>query len=52
MSNLLKSHGLPELPDNPTSRNTANQGTDKMAQWVAKTSVDLGLVNSNQEASS
>ena len=50
MSNLLKSHGLPELPDNPTSRNTANQGTDKMAQWVAKTSVDLGLVNSNQEA--
>ena len=50
MSNLLKSHGLPELPDNPTSRNIANQGTDKMAQWVAKTSVDLGLVNSNQEA--
>ena len=50
MSNLLKSHGLPELPDNPTSRNTANQGTDKMAQWVAKTSVDLGLVDSNQEA--
>ena len=50
MSNLLKAHGLPELPDNPTSRNTANQGTDKMAQWVAKTSVDLGLVNSNQEA--
>ena len=32
MSNLLKAHGLPELPDNPTSRNTANQGTDKMAQ--------------------
>ena len=50
MSNLLKAHGLPELPDNPTSRNTANQGTDKMAQWVAKTSVDLGFVNSNQEA--
>lgn len=50
MSNLLKSHGLPELPDNPTSRNTANQGTDKMAQWVAETSVALGLVDSNQEA--
>ena len=50
MSNLLKAHGLPELPDNPTSRNTANQGTDKMAQWVAETSVALGLVDSNQEA--
>ena len=50
MSNLLKAHGLPELPDNPTSRNTANQGTDKMAKWVAETSVALGLVDSNQEA--
>ena len=50
VSNLLKSHGLPELPDNPTSRRTATQGTDQMAQWVAKTSVALGLVNSNQEA--
>ena len=50
MSNLLKAHGLPELPDNPTSRRIATQGTDQMAQWVAKTSVDLGLISSNQEA--
>ena len=50
MSNLLKAHGLPELEDNPTSRRIATQGSDQMAQWVAKTSVELGLVNSNQEA--
>ena len=50
INKILKSHGLPELPDNPTSRNTANQGTDKMAQWVAKTSVSLGLIKPNQEA--
>ena len=50
MSNLLKSHGLPELPDNPTSRRIAVQGDEKMAEWIAKTSKDLGLVNSNQEA--
>ena len=50
MSNLLKAHGLPELPDNPTSRRIATQGDQKMAEWVAKTSVSLGLVNANQEA--
>ncbi len=50
VSNLLKSHGLPELEDNPTSRRIATQGSDQMAQWIAKTSVELGLVNSNQEA--
>ena len=50
MSKLLESHGLESLPDNPTSRRIAVQGTDQMAQWVAKTSVDLGLVSSNQEA--
>jgi len=50
MSNLLKAHGLPELEDNPTSRRIATQGSDQMAQWIAKTSVELGLVNSNQEA--
>ena len=50
MSNLLKSHGLPELPDNPTSRRIAVQGDEKMAEWIGKTSKDLGLVNSNQEA--
>jgi len=49
MSKLLESHGLESLPDNPTSRRIATQGTDQMAQWVAKTSVSLGLVNSNQE---
>ena len=36
MSNLLKAHGLPELPDNPTSRRIATQGDQKMAEWVAK----------------
>jgi hypothetical protein len=50
INNILKSHGLPQLPDNPTSRNIANQGTDKMAQWVAKTSVSLGIIKPNQEA--
>ena len=50
INKILKSHGLPELPDNPTSRSIANQGTDKMAQWVAKTSVSLGLIKPNQEA--
>ena len=50
MSKLLESHGLESLPDNPTSRRIAVQGDEKMAQWVAKTSVDLGLVSSNQEA--
>lgn len=50
INNILKSHGLPELPDNPTSRSIANQATDKMAQWVAKTSVSLGLIKPNQEA--
>lgn len=48
--NILKSHGLPELPDNQTSRRIAVQGDEKMAEWVGKTSKDLGLVNSNQEA--
>lgn len=47
--NILKSHGLPELPDNQTSRRIAVQGDEKMAEWVGKTSKDLGLVNSNQE---
>ncbi len=50
MNNLLKNHGLEQLPDNPTSRRIAVQGDEKMAQWVAKTSKSLGLVNSNQEA--
>jgi len=50
INKILNSHGLPELPDNPTSRSIANQGTDKMAQWVAKTSVSLGLIKPNQEA--
>ncbi len=50
MSNLLKAHGLEQLPDNPTSRRIAVQGDEKMAEWIAKTSKDLGLVNSNQEA--
>ena len=49
MSNLLKSHGLEQLPDNPTSRRIVVQGDEKMAEWVAKTSKSLGLVNSNQE---
>lgn len=48
--NILKSHGLPELPDNQTSRRIAVQGDEKMAEWVGKTSKDLGLVNSNQES--
>lgn len=48
--NILKSHGLPELPDNQTSRRIAVQGDEKMAEWVGKTSKNLGLVNSNQEA--
>ena len=30
MSNLLKSHGLEQLPDNPTSRGLLVQGDDKM----------------------
>lgn len=50
MSNLLKSHGFDQLPDNPTSRRIAVQGDEKMAEWVAKTSKSLGLVNANQEA--
>lgn len=50
MSNLLKSHGFDQLPDNPTSRRIAVQGDEKMAEWVAKTSKSLGLVNTNQEA--
>ena len=50
MSNLLKSHGLEQLPDNPTSRRIAVQGDEKMAEWIGKTSKSLGLVNSNQEA--
>ena len=48
--NILKSHGLPELPDNQTSRRIAVRGDEKMAEWVGKTSKDLGLVNSNQES--
>ena len=50
MSNLLKSHGFDQLPDNPTSRRIAVQGDEKMAEWVAKTSKSLLLVNVNQEA--
>lgn len=50
MSNLLKSHGFDQLPDNPTSRRIAVQGAEKMAEWVAKTSKSLGLVKANQEA--
>jgi len=50
ISRILKSHGLPELPDNPTSRRIAEQVDEKMAQWVAKTSVSLGLIKPNQEA--
>lgn len=50
ISNLLKSHGLSELSDNPTSRRVATQGTDEMAQWIGKTSKSLGLVKANQEA--
>ena len=50
INKILKSHGLPELPDNPTSRRIAVQGDDKMAEWVAKTSVSLGLIKPNQEA--
>ena len=49
ISNLLKSHGLPELEDNQTSRRVA-QGGDRIAQMIAKSSKDLGLINSNQEA--
>ena len=50
MSNLLKSHGFDQLPDNPTSRRIAVQGDEKMAEWVAKTSKSHRLVNVNQEA--
>ena len=41
MSNLLKSHGLEQLPDNPTSRRIIVQKSEKMGQWVAKTSVRI-----------
>ena len=36
MSNLLKSHGLEQLPDNPTSRRIANQGDEKMGSVGSK----------------
>ena len=50
ISRILKSHGLPELPDNQPSRRIAEQGGEKMAEWIAKTSKDLGIVKSNQES--